>query len=163
MMDTTKMEVSTPSDLEILVKRDFNAPQRLVWEAMTRPDLLKRWFFGPDGWALTECVVDLSVGGAYRFVWTGSDGEVMRSGGESREIVPPEKWVMTERFDDPWYPGECLVTMLWNEVNGTTAFSLNMLFQTKEARDGALQSGMETGMEAGYNRLDPILDTLKTA
>jgi uncharacterized protein YndB with AHSA1/START domain len=163
MMDTLKLNVSTPSDLEILMTREFNAPRHLVFAAMTNPELLKRWFYGPDGWALEECEVSLQVGGKYRYVWRGPEGERMVSGGVCKEIAPPEKWVATEKFEDPWFPGESIVTMLWKDSNGGTSFSLNMLFETKEARDGALQSGMETGVAAGYDRLDPILDSLKTA
>lgn len=157
MMDTAKLKVSTPSELEILMTREFDAPRHLVYEAMTQPELLKRWFFGPDGWSLHECDIDMRVGGAYRYVWKGPEGELMASGGVIRELTPPERWVVTEKFEDPWFPGESLVTMLWNEQGAGTAFSLTMLFQTKEARDGALQSGMETGLAAGYDRLEKIL------
>jgi uncharacterized protein YndB with AHSA1/START domain len=152
----TGLQVSTPSDKEILMTRVFDAPRRLVWDAHTRCDLLKKWLFGPDGWELAVCEVDLTVGGRYRYVWRHPKKKEMALGGVMREIVTPERLVQTEQFEDPWYPGEALDTMVLTEQGGKTLYTLTMLFQSKEGRDIALKSGMETGMEMGFARLDKI-------
>ena len=108
--------VSTPTDRSIEIARDFNAPRRMVFDAFTKPDLVRRWLLGPDGWTMPVCEIDLRVGGRYRYVWrkeaTGTD---MGMGGVFREIVRPEKLVATEKFDDAWYPGEAVNTTIFVE------------------------------------------------
>ena len=103
--------MTTPTEREIVMSRVFDAPRELVFEAWTKPELLKRWLGVRNGWELAECEVDLKVGGAYRFVWRGPDGAEMGMGGVYREIVAPERLVSTEKFDDPWYEGEALDTL----------------------------------------------------
>src|ERR1700738_5300868 len=98
-----KLQVSTPSDREIAMTRVFDAPRRLVFDAYTKPELLKRWLGVVGGWALDVCEVDLRVGGKYRWVWRGANGQEMGMGGVYREIVPGERIVSTELFDDAWY------------------------------------------------------------
>jgi uncharacterized protein YndB with AHSA1/START domain len=155
-----KLEIATPTDTDIVMTREFDAPRRLVFDAMTMPELLKRWLFGPDGWALDVCEMDLRPGGAYRYVWKREkDGTVMGMGGKFLEVVPPERLVATERFDDAWYPGEAVDTTVLVEQGGRTTMTLTVRYESREARDIALKSGMETGMEAGYVRLDAILAT----
>lgn len=151
------LTVTTPSDLEIEMKREFNAPRELVFDAMTRPELLQRWHLGPDGWTLPVCEVDLRVGGAYHYVWHGPDGEVMGVNGDFREVVPPERIVHTERFDEAWYEGEALVTVELTEQQGRTTLTMTMRFTSKEGRDMALASGMEYGVDAGFARLEALL------
>src|SRR5215510_1735765 len=100
-------KLTTPTDREIQVERDFNAPRPLVWDAFTKPELVRRWLLGPDGWTMPVCEIDLRVGGRYRYVWRKeSTGHEMGLGGEFREIVHAEKLVATEKFDDAWYPGD---------------------------------------------------------
>ncbi len=108
MKNTGTLKVSTTGDREIVMIRVFDAPRALVFEAMTRPQLLRRWFFGPPGWTLTVCEIDLKVGGRYRYVWRRPDGAEMGMGGVFREVVPPERIVQTEAFDESWYPGEAI-------------------------------------------------------
>src|SRR5216683_2063033 len=81
MNDTGKMQLATPTDREIVVTRVFDAPRHLVFDAFTRPELLKRWLFGPGGWSMVVCEVDLKVGGAYRYVWRHTNGAEMGMGG----------------------------------------------------------------------------------
>ena len=100
MSDTLK--VTTPSDREICMTRAFDASRELVFDCYTKPELLKRWMFGPPGWTVVGCEVDLRVGGAYRFVWRGPDGTEMGMGGVHREIVRPERIVNTQLFDQDW-------------------------------------------------------------
>src|SRR6202049_1212028 len=107
MKNTGTLKVTLPSEREIVLTRVFNAPRQMIYDAWTKPELLKRWF-GPRGWSLVVCEVDLRVGGAWRFVLRGPDGAEMGMRGVYREIVPPERVVDTETFDD--VPGESLRT-----------------------------------------------------
>ena len=154
--ETFKIEAR--GDREIVMTRVFDAPRPLVFDAFTKPDLLKRWLLGPDGWSMPVCEVDLQVGGKYRYVWRrDKDGTEMATGGVFREIVPPERIVNTEAFDDPWYEGESLVTTVFVEQGGKTSVTQTMLFESRQARDGVVKSGMEKGVAVSYDRLEKIL------
>jgi uncharacterized protein YndB with AHSA1/START domain/effector-binding domain-containing protein len=151
-------KVSTPTDREIQVERDFDAPRQLVFDAFTKPELVKRWLLGPDGWTMPVCEIDLRVSGKYRYVWRKeSTGTEMGMGGVFREIVRPHRLVATERFDDSWYPGEALDTTIFEERGGVTKVIVTVLYESKAARDTAARSGMEHGMAAGYSRLEELL------
>ena len=117
MKNTGTLKVTTPTDREIVLTRVFDAPRDLVYDAFTKPELLKRWF-GPRGFSLTVCEVDLRVGGDWRFVLRGPDGKEMGMRGVYRELAPPERSVHTESYDD--YPGESLVTAVFTEQAGKT-------------------------------------------
>ncbi len=158
MTQTGSLKLTTPSEREIAFIREFNAPRRLVFDAYTKCDLLKRWLFGPDGWSLAVCEVDLRVGGKYRYVWRKDTKDIqMGMGGVFREVVVPERIVATEKFDDAWYPGEALSTLVLVESAGKTTLTQTMLYESREARDTALKSGMDGGMEMGFARLEKIL------
>lgn len=154
-------KVSTPSDREIQVTRDFDAPRRLVFDAFTQPELVRRWLLGPPGWTMPVCEIDLRVGGAYRYCWRSEkDGAMMAVGGVFREVVPLERLVATEKFDDAWYPGEALDTTVFVEKRGVTTATITVQYESRKARDAARRSGMEHGMAAGYDRLEELLLTL---
>jgi uncharacterized protein YndB with AHSA1/START domain len=158
------LKVTTRGDREIVMSREFNAPRRLVFDAFTKPELVKQWLLGPPGWSMPVCEMELKVGGAYRYVWRrDSDGTEMGIGGVYREIVPPERIVSTEVFDKAWYPGEALGTMVLSEVNGKTTVTQTVLYQSREARDGVLESGMESGVAASYDRLAQVVESPGTA
>jgi uncharacterized protein YndB with AHSA1/START domain len=158
MTKTGALRITTPTDREIVMTRVLDAPRRLVFDAFTRPELLKRWLLGPDGWSLAVCDVDLRVGGKYRYVWHHErKGTDMGMGGVFREIVAPERIVSTEKFDDAWYPGEAVGTVALTERDGKTTVTQTMLYESRAARDTALKSGMETGVAASYDRLERIL------
>ena len=156
-IDSARLKVTTPSDREIAMARTFNAPRELVFKAWTTPDLLKRWLYGPEDWRLMDCEIDLKVGGAIRWVWRHQDGESMGLRGVYREIIPPDKLVFTEIFDDNWTGGETFVTITFVESGGKTTVTQSILYVSKAARDGALKSGMEEGMAVGYDRLEKLL------
>ena len=158
-MKTGALEISTPSDREVLMTRSFDAPRALVWDAFTKPELLKRWFFGPDGWSLAVCEIDFKPGGAYRYVWKKGEHE-MGMGGVFREVQAPERIVATEKFDQSWYPGEAVGTMRFVEDGPRTRFENTIVYESKEARDAVLKSGMESGASQGYDRLAELLATL---
>jgi len=161
MLYPDSFSVSTPSDREIQVTRDFHAPRRLVFDAFTRPDLVRRWLLGPPGWTMPVCEIDLRVGGTYRYVWRKEGEKDMGMGGVFRDIVPSERLVATEQFDDAWYPGEALDTTVFAEDGAITRITITVLYQSREARDTARRSGMEHGMAAGYNRLEDVLSSLE--
>ena len=153
-------KISTPSDREVQVMRDFQAPRAVVFEAFTKPELVRRWLLGPDGWSMPVCEIDLRAGGAYRYIWENErDGSRMGLSGVFREVVGPEKVVATERFDNAWYPGEAVVTTMFAETGEATRVTVTVLYESKEARDTASRSGMELGMAAGYNRLEGLLQS----
>jgi uncharacterized protein YndB with AHSA1/START domain len=159
-MSTQGLQVSTPSDTEIVMTRTFNAPRRLVWDAMTKPDLLPRWLFSPPGWTMTMCKGEPRVGGAYRWEWSDDKGNTaLVIHGVFREVNPPERIVHTEVMEmgcgGP--VGELLATIELTEKGGATHMRITLSFDSKRARDGALASGMERGMEAGYKTLDAML------
>ena len=152
--------VTTPSDREIVMTRVFKAPRKLVFDAWTKPALVRRWLLGPPGWTMPVCEIDLRVGGAYRFMWLGQDGTTMGMGGVYREIVIPERIVNTQLFDQDWTGGETLGTLLLTEQGGKTTLTNAVLYSSREARDGALSTRMAEGVEAGYARLDELLPSI---
>jgi uncharacterized protein YndB with AHSA1/START domain len=160
MRTVAKLNVTTPSNREIVMTRLFNAPREIVYDCYTKPELLKRWMHGPDGWSLVVCENDLRVGGTFRWVWRGPNGEDMGMGGVYREIVRPRRIVRTELFDEDWTGGEVLGTLALSEQGGSTIVTTTMLFVSIEARDGALRSGLADGMGAGFDRLDILLASL---
>jgi uncharacterized protein YndB with AHSA1/START domain len=150
------LQVTTPSDREIAMTRVFDAPRSLVFDAWTKPELLKRWLVR-GGWSFAVCEVDLSVGGSYRFVWRGPNGAEMGMGGVYREIVRPERLVATEKFDDPWYEGEALDTTVLVERGGKTTVTTTVLYESREVRDAVLKTPMATGMAENYDKLEELL------
>ncbi len=159
MTASGRMTLTTPSDREIQVTREFNAPRALVFDAYTKPELLMRWFGGPEGWSLVRCEVDLRVGGAWYYLTRHGGGMEMGFGGVYREVVVPERLVTTERYDQPWYPGEGLNTLVLTESGGHTRLTLTMQYESKEARDLVLATPMESGLAAGFDSLEAFLAT----
>jgi len=157
------MQLEARGEREIIVTRAFDATRTMVFRAFTEPKLLKRWLLGPPGWELTVCEMDLKVGGAYRWLWRHEmSGNEMGIRGVFREVVPPGRIVHTERFDQEWYPGEALVISEFVEQDGRTTLQLTLRYESVQARDIALKSPMESGMAAGYDRLDDLLESHAT-
>ena len=159
-LGTTKhqLEVTTPADCEIVMTRVFDAPRELVFDAFTKPEIVKRWLLAPDGWSLAVCDIALRVGGAFRYVWrNGADGQEFVVSGIYTEITRPERVVHTEKFDDPAYPGESLETWTFDERDGSTTFTMTLVYESTEARNRALESGMAQGNSACYDRLAALL------
>ena len=160
MTTTGTMKLATRGDREIVITRVFDAPRRLVFDAFTKPELVKRWLLGPPGWAMVVCEVAAKVGDRYRYVWRHDSGAEMGLGGVLREIVPPERIVATEKFDQSWYPGEAVGTIILVEQDGKTTLTQTIIYESREARDVVLKSPMEQGMAASYNRLAEVLVSL---
>ena len=152
------LKLTTPSDREIAMTRVFDAPRQLVFDAHTKPDLVRQWLLGPPGWSMPVCEMDVRVGGKYRWVWRHDrNGTMMGMGGVYREIVTPERLVTTEKFDEAWYPGESLNTLVLVEQGGRTTLTQTMRYESREARDAVIKSNMETGVAASYDRLADLL------
>ena len=160
-------EASLPSDTEVLVKRSFDAPAKLVWRAYMEPDLMRRWCGSTPGWSMPVCEMDMRVGGQYRWRWR-SDEDGMEFGftGEVLEVVPHAKIVHTQVFD----PGNMgiamggepsIITVAFDEINGITNVSTTIKYASKADRDEALSTGMTEGMEMNYERLDEELALMK--
>ncbi|MDP3855408.1 SRPBCC family protein [Phenylobacterium sp.] len=151
------LEITAPGDREIVVVRDFDAPRRLVFDCMSKPELVRRWLLGPPGWTMPVCEIDFREGGRYRYVWSRANGEEMGMGGVHREIVTPERVVATQLFEGAEPADESVVTSLLAERDGRTTLTTIVLYASKASRDGMLATDMAAGMEAGYARLDALL------
>jgi uncharacterized protein YndB with AHSA1/START domain len=157
MKNSGALRVERRGEREIVMTRELDAPRSMVFEALTRPELVQRWLGVFGDWSLDVCEIDLKAGGAYRYVWRRTDGTEMGLGGVFREIVPGERLVHTELFDEAWYPGEGLVTTELAEQDGRTTMTMTVLYESREARDGTFESGMEHGMAASYDKLAEVL------
>jgi uncharacterized protein YndB with AHSA1/START domain len=154
MRNTGTLQVTLKNDCEVALTRVFEAPRAMVFEAMTKPELLKRWM-GPRGWSLIVSEIDLRVGGRWRSVLRSPEGREMGMSGVYREIDPPERIVSTEAYDD--YAGETVNTLLLREENGNTTFTCTILYPSKDVRDAVIASGMEHGAAECYDRLAEVL------
>lgn len=166
MGQARKLNISVRGDTEIIISRAFDAPRHLVWNAMTRPEHIRRWMFLPPGWEMTACEENVRVGGTYRWAWNDPQGNpAMSMGGVYREVLPPKsdgtggRLVRTEKFEFGCAPqaGEQIGTMEFIEQGGGTLVRITVVYPSKEARDGAVASGMEQGMSAGYDNLEKML------
>lgn len=155
MKSDEMLTITTPTDRELVVTRVFDAPRALVFAAFTTPELLKRWY-GPDGWSMVICEIDLRTGGAWRFVSRRPNGKEVGQHGIYREIVAPERIVNTEAWED-WNPGELLVTTKLAEHDGKTTYTNTMLFPSQEVRDLLMKAGMLSGAAESYLKLDALL------
>ena len=152
------LQITTSGDRELVMTRAFDAPRTLVYDAHTKPELVRQWLLGPPGWTMPVCDIDVRVGGTYRWVWRkDSDGTTMGMGGVYREVKTPERLVSTERFDEAWYPGESLNTLVLVENGGRTTLTQTMRYESREAREAVIKSGMEKGVAASYDRLEEVL------
>ncbi len=156
-------QVTLPSDREVRVTRQFNAPRQLVYDAHTKPELVTKWMLGPPGWDMPICEMDVREGGKYKWRWKSKeDGKQFGFFGTFTEVNAPVRLVHDEYYD----PGDvgtsmpvddpAIVSLDLQEANGVTTLVCTMKFASKEARDGAVSTGMTDGMEMGYARLDEM-------
>lgn len=154
---------TTPSDREIVLTRLFDAPRRLVFEAMTKPEHVKRWWgILDDRYSVPVCEIDFRVGGSWRFVGRGPQGEGPAFYGVYREIVAPERVVFTEIFA-PFPDVESVVTAVLTEENGKTRLTATCLYPSMEVRDMVIKSGMSKGAGISYDRLEDLVRELQQA
>ncbi|MEQ8229675.1 MAG: SRPBCC family protein [Rhodospirillales bacterium] len=156
------LTAALPSDRELQVSREFDAPRELVFKAYTDPALVVRWLFGPDDWPMAECTIDLRVGGAYRYVWRNEQQGDMAMGGTFKEIAPPERLVVTELFDQDWTEGETVCTTTFEELDSgaRTRVTTTVLYSSQNARDNAMKTPMLEGWAVCFDRMDGLLPEL---
>ncbi|HMF64925.1 MAG TPA: SRPBCC family protein [Edaphobacter sp.] len=158
MNNTETLQITTPTDLEILMTRVFDAPRTLLFEAWTNPKHLPHWMLGPEGWTMPVCEIDLRPGGKWHFVWRRTDGTEMGMSGVYREIVPPERLVSTESWGGDW--PETLNTLILTEKDGKTTIANTTLYPSRATRDAALKTGMTEGVVASFKRLAEYIASL---
>ena len=153
-----ELKVTPSGDRDLVMTRAFDAPRKLVYDAHTKPELVRQWLLGPPGWSMPVCDMDVRVGGPYRWVWKkDTDGTTMGMGGVYREVKAPERLVSTEKFDEAWYPGESLNTLVLVEQGGRTTLTQTMRYESRAAREAVIKSVMEKGVAASYDRLEDVL------
>jgi uncharacterized protein YndB with AHSA1/START domain len=160
MTSTKRYQTSLPGDREFTLTRTFDAPRRLVFDAFTRPEMVKRWLWGPPEWPMVHCEIDLRIGGKLRYVWRHKEKGDMGMNGVFQDIAVPSLLVNTELFDEDWTGGETVVSTLFEERNGRTTVAATVTYSTQAARDAALETGMVEGWSQGHDRLDDLLATL---
>ena len=161
MPETGRLVVTTPSDREIRMTRVFDAPRTLVFEALTKPELVRLWLGALAGWSFEVCEIDLRIGGAYRFLWRHADGSELGVRGVYLEIEPPGRLVNTEVYDQAWYDGSATGTAVLTEQEGRTTLTTTLRYESREIRDAVLRSPMESGVAAGYDALAGLLAGLR--
>jgi uncharacterized protein YndB with AHSA1/START domain len=158
---SAKTKVALPSDLEILITREFDAPRDVVFKAMTDPDLIPRWW-GPRNHTTVVDKMDVRPGGAWRFIAREPDGRESAFRGEYREVVGPERIVQTFEWE-PMAGHISVETATFTERDGKTILTTRTLFASKEDRDGMIQSGMEKGLVETHDRFAELLLELRAA
>jgi len=154
-------KVSLPTDDQILITREFNAPRHLVWKAWTTPELVRRWWHANRG-EVTVAEIDLRVGGTWRYVSLTPDGVEVAFHGEYLEIVPDERLVSTEVYEG--YPdAQAIDTLTLTEANGRTTLTVLVQHSSKEHRDAHIESGMEPGMQDALDLLERVAVSLVSA
>lgn len=155
--------VERRSDRLLVVTRTFDAPARILYDAWTQPELLKRWWAPRSlGVKLFECESDARVGGTYRFVFGREPQERMAFSGKYTEVAQNQRVVCTQVFEPMRQAGEAIVTATFEETGGKTTFVLQALYPSKEALDGAIASGMERGMRETYEQLEALAAELRS-
>jgi len=156
-------EVTLPNSREVRVVRSFDAPRDLVYRAYTTPALMQRWCLGPPGWTMPVCEMDVTVGGDYRWRWRADeDASEFGFHGTFLEVDAPERLRHTEFFDpgdtgEDMGEGHAVVTVSFAENDGVTTVTTDIEYQSPEARDAAMATGMTDGMEMSYKNLDELL------
>jgi uncharacterized protein YndB with AHSA1/START domain len=153
--------VERTGDRELVVRRTFNAPARIVFDAWTKPELLKRWWAPKSfGVSLFECESDLRVGGTYRYAFGRDPKNPEVFSGRYLEVNPPSRLVLTQLYERMSEVGEAVVTATFEESQGSTRLTLHQLFPSKDALEGALASGMERGMRVTLDQLDELVASM---
>jgi uncharacterized protein YndB with AHSA1/START domain len=163
--DSNKATVTLPTDEQILITREFDAPRHLVFEAFTTPELVRRWWHAKRG-EMTVAEIDLRPGGAWRYVMVTGDGTEVGFHGEYREVVPNERVVSTETYEGlpegvTEEQGTTVNTATFAESNGRTTLTLLVQAPSKETRDAIIASGMEDGLQDALVLLEQVAQSLR--
>lgn len=158
MIELGVLNIAPQGEREIRYTRGFAAPRQLVFDAHTKPELVRQWLGARAGWSWVTCEIDLRVGGRYRWVWRHEARNFeMGMGGEYLEIEVPAKLRCTELFDQAWYPGGCTITTEFIEENGHTLLQVTLQYDTQAARDGVLAGPAMSGLQESYDALAALL------
>jgi uncharacterized protein YndB with AHSA1/START domain len=160
MVSTGTAKVTLPSDEQILITREFDAPKHLVYKAWTTPELVRRWWSAKRG-EVTVAEIDLRVGGKWRYVMIACEGFEVGFHGEYREILPNERLVSTEVYEG-MPEGEALDTLTLTEADGRTTLTLLVEHTSKEHRDAHINSGMEAGLQDALDLLEQLVISLRS-
>lgn len=153
--------VERKSERELVLERTFSAPARIVFDAWTKPELLKRWWAPKSlGVSLFECDSELRVGGTYRYAFGRDPSNPEVFSGRYLEVNPPVRLVLTQVYERVREAGEAIVTVTFEESEGRTHLTVHQLFPSKEALDGAVGSGMERGVRETFDQLDTLVGSL---
>jgi uncharacterized protein YndB with AHSA1/START domain len=159
-MNPKGLQISTPTESTLVLTRSFQAPLRLVWQAMTDPTKMRRWMLPPPGLTMTICECEARVGGALRVAWKSEDADpAMTLEGVFTEVVLHERMVHTEtmKLGSGETIGSLVETHEFAERDGVTTMRITQAYESMAARDDAMASGMDQGMEACYQHLDALL------
>lgn len=158
-MNLNRTSMELVADRELVITRTFRAPAQVVFDAWTKPEHLKRWWAPRSrGVTLVICEADLRPGGAYRYVLARGDAERFAFSGEYVEITRPTRLVYTQRFEP--FPDAVIVTVSFEERDGSTKLLVRELYPSAEVRDQALASDMEDGMRETFELLDELVTSL---
>ncbi len=157
-----RLAITLPSDTEIQFTREFDAPPHLVWEAMTKPEYVRRWWNCMEGYDMPVCEIDLRIGGKWRYKIVDQQGKEVGFHGVYREIVPPRRLVNTETFD-PFPDAETVISYAFEGRGQKTLLTAVQQCGSKETRDAIIKSGMEVGAALAYDRLEEVARGLATA
>lgn len=169
MIEKKGLSLTLKGDRELVFTRIFDAPRELVYDCHTKPELMRRWLTGPDGWSFDICDVDLKVGGKYLYVWAHPSRPKFGMRGVFREISGPERLVNTESYvpepdslkpDAPEDPNAALNTLILTPEGKATLMTLTCRYPSEAIRKMVVETGMESGMETSYARLDAMLSSL---
>lgn len=155
------LQFSTPGDREIVLKRAFWAPMERVFDAFVDPKLLKQWFYGKPGGTLAVCEVASKANEPFRYVWRDAEGREMGMSGVCLEFVRPERIIATEQFDEPWYPGGAVGAIELQQHCDITVLTQTIRYESRAARDMAVETQMEHAVALGYDRLETLLASLE--
>ncbi len=154
-----KKSSDKPEDRTIAVSRSFKAPREVVFDYLTKPELVKQWMVGPPGWSMSVCEIDLKLAGKYRYVWKqDSDGTLLGMGGVFRQVNSPERFAAYEKFDEPWYPGQAFVTTVLAMKGDETVLFTTIQYESKAIRDSVLKTPMLNGLASNYDNLKKLVE-----
>lgn len=157
MSEIGKMRIEADGDRRIIVTREFEFPREEVFDAYTEPEQVQHWLGVFGGWSMTTCEIERRIGGTTRFVWTGPNGERMGYRAVCTEFAPPERFATTATFDDPWFEGKEVGTVLFEERGPRTRVTVRLRYESTQVRDEVLASPMAQGMALSFDKLEEYL------
>ena len=154
------LRLTLQGDTDVVLTRQFFAPARLVYRAWTDATLVPRWLGKLPGWQMVECTIDPREGGAYRYVWSDTEGHSMGISGQFIQLVPNQRIVTKEVFDEAWHEGDVIATVQLTEEDGVTTATTTLRYDSRTVRDGVIESDVAWGVEVSYAALDELIEVL---